>query len=796
MNTDELEGLDDATRKEIEELQKVNREEHGNEKFAKAQLQIGNIFAINRNLESAVKAWEKVTRVDNPEVYTQAQSNTGVAFVESDKDNLALSVFNNIKITDDLHLFSRAQLNIGNIFIRDGDLKSALIAWSNIKRIYSAELYGQAQFNIGLASLKNSDIEEALLAWRNIASEDNAKMYGQAQFNIGVALEKSGNFEGALLAWRNITSENNAKMYGQAQINIGNVLVRLDELEAGLDVWRNLKFDNDVEIYALAQLNTGIALEINNDTERALKAWNNIKSDYSSETYAKAQLSIGIALEESGDIEKALSIWVNNIKRSDDGKTYAKAQIAIGNTLEKAYSVEDILRVWSEVDIKDCPEMYAVAQYQIGIYLINDNVAKNYSDAKKAFANADLAYPYESYCYEKICDLLSVFKTEFIGEKLLELFDRTLNIIDILKLDFGQDSSEDKPPERKLAHYTGTYTTDKLLAIDKKANLPSAFRLNTINNVNDPSEGQLLVNYLNNMQEKYFYDSGFDENLHAFISCFTFNHDSLNQFRLYGKQDNKEASGISLVFKKEFFQPHSLLKGLSYLSPKNNLQELDNEFINQNPNDEVKVAQHLEVRYRVSKQPVMRCVYLDPISSFTQLAQRNKLTFYREFENAKVTHKIEDITKEKNKAKVEWLKYTNDIKEKTKFFNKEFKYLKKAYKKVIKEKAKIGKGDQKFLDEIEVLLGKILLPLKYLIKHSAFQEEQECRIVYITSLDDEKVKMEFGKFLYVEYEADVKDNLDKIYIAPAATQYQPYLAKLLCDSNVKIELSNNPYRQT
>ena len=48
----------------------------------------------------------------------------------------------------------------------------------------------------------------------------------------------------------------------------------------------------------------------------------------------------------------------------------------------------------------------------------------------------------------------------------------------------------------------------------------------------------------------------------------------------------------------------------------------------------------------------------------------------------------------------------------------------------------------------------------------------------------------------VEYDAEVKENLNKIYIAPAATEYQLYLSWLLRDSNVKIELSNNPYRQT
>ncbi|MGP5552639.1 hypothetical protein ACTXNR_05470, partial [Psychrobacter celer] len=115
---------------------------------------------------------------------------------------------------------------------------------------------------------------------------------------------------------------------------------------------------------------------------------------------------------------------------------------------------------------------------------------------------------------------------------------------------------------------------------------------------------------------------------------------------------------------------------------------------------------------------------------------------------------------------------------------------------IAEELTKIEKRNPSLSGRIKNLLNEILLPLKYLIKHSAFQEEQECRMVYMTSLDDEKVQMDFGKFLYVEYEADVKSNLDKIYIAPAAIQYQPYLAKLLCNTNVKIELSNNPYRQT
>lgn len=117
-----------------------------------------------------------------------------------------------------------------------------------------------------------------------------------------------------------------------------------------------------------------------------------------------------------------------------------------------------------------------------------------------------------------------------------------------------------------MAHYTSTYTTNKLVFKEDNKDRPSAFRLNTINNVNDPSEGKLLTNYLQDIKETSFYKPDFDEKLHAFISCFTFNHDSLNQFRLYGKEDNKEASGVSLVFNKEFFKETDAQSSMTNIS--------------------------------------------------------------------------------------------------------------------------------------------------------------------------------------------------------------------------------------
>lgn len=59
--------------------------------------------------------------------------------------------------------------------------------------------------------------------------------------------------------------------------------------------------------------------------------------------------------------------------------------------------------------------------------------------------------------------------------------------------------------------------------------------------------------------------------------------------------------------------------------------------------------------------------------------------------------------------------------------------------------------------------------------------------------------MIYGEVICANYEPEVKAHLEKIYIAPAGSHYEPYFAKLLCgknnmDKKIKIEPSNNPFR--
>ncbi len=178
----------------------------------------------------------------------------------------------------------------------------------------------------------------------------------------------------------------------------------------------------------------------------------------------------------------------------------------------------------------------------------------------------------------------------------------------------------------------------------------------------------------------------------------------------------------------------------------------------------------------------MRCVYLDPTSDYFHLAQRNRLTFFREFGD-----NIVEGTYETAQAEYEWGVYQEYIKIITDNFKLLMKILKLFIKRLEEEinsvRFKLGSLKQK---DLNIVVDEILLPLKYLIKHSAFREEQECRMVYIASIDRPEVTMEYGSFLYVEYEPSVKDHLDKIYIAPAAIQHKRYFDNIL--KNVTYQL--------
>ncbi|MBU5616742.1 DUF2971 domain-containing protein [Psychrobacter sp. TAE2020] len=469
-----------------------------------------------------------------------------------------------------------------------------------------------------------------------------------------------------------------------------------------------------------------------------------------------------------------------DIEKRDNKVSYYLAQINLGlsekDDINKSF--DRLVELYRDKEFEPISIMISerglLSAEDIIFKFGKDSILKeNYKNAFKFFEALGVSYSYENYCLIKISMMLLKEETREIAQYFLSSLTEVLKIQSSLIVECNHENQY----ERKLAHYTSTTVANILLSDSKKEE--NLFRLNTIQNVNDPSEGSLLMNYLTGKKGSNIDGVNLDLDYHAFLSCFTFNHDSLNQFRLYGKENNKEASGVSLVFNKHFFLNNTIQK--KYNKAVNDPIEI----ISQKEVDDIRnvdVSSNT-IDISIRKQNVFRCMYLDVSNGYVHLAQRNEVTFYNEFEN-------------KEEAQNHWRKYTEYVNSKRDIVLKSLEKLKDNYDSFKVEYLKLKDNYTGFVNELYILENEILLPLKYLVKHSAFQEEQECRIVYITALKDTKVQMEFGRFLYVEYQAEVKENLNKVYIAPAANEYQIYLSWLLRNTEVKIELSNNPYRQT
>jgi len=110
----------------------------------------------------------------------------------------------------------------------------------------------------------------------------------------------------------------------------------------------------------------------------------------------------------------------------------------------------------------------------------------------------------------------------------------------------------------KISHYLKKSIATKLL-IASETNEYDEFRLYDIFTMNDPSEGKILLNFLLKTEYEDKPELKLPENL-PFIACFSLEADSLNQFRLYGKEDDKESTGVSILFKPSFFENFKLYR--------------------------------------------------------------------------------------------------------------------------------------------------------------------------------------------------------------------------------------------
>ena len=622
---------------------------------------------------------------------------------------------------------AQERLDLGISYLGESRFDEAIKALSSIRREEAApETYAQAQLGLGLAYKAQGKLDDAIAAWKKVR-EDNPETYADAQLNLGLAYAKSGKREQSIEALSSIRREEAApETYAQAQLNLGLAYAESGEWKQAIKTWSKVRHEDDPKVYALAQLGLGTAYYAQRKLDQAIVAWSNIRRSDDSKFYAQAQFNLGNTYKDQGNPEQAIVAWSNIRREEADPGTYAGAQLCLG----EVYSLD-----------KETEEQAHEAY---------DNV-RDFSYYKSERGFKILKCPVE------------------VRKNLHTVADNTDEVLKYLQIipEF----------ESKVAHYSRPSTAFSLFGDEKNNKDPSNFRLSTIRGVNDPTEGLVLNDYWD--------QQGISETIHTndtatFISCFTFNHNSLNQFRLYGKEAGREATGVSLVFKKEFFsdQPDTLgfIAGPS-TDPSSKPEQIK-------PNDTGKTESDNK-KPSIDKSTLYRCIYLDPETGYWTLAQRDKSTFYRE-------------DKDKETAEGNWRKYSEKILTieesfKDYLFNKNDSILKKL-KEIFKEYNTYGVEEkQKILEAIRF----ILLPLQYLVKHIAFQEEQECRIMYITQFRDEKIHSDREEQkMYVEYEESVLPHIDKIWLSPGAAKDQDFFRILLDQGSgkSKVRISKNPFR--
>ena len=267
----------------------------------------------------------------------------------------------------------------------------------------------------------------------------------------------------------------------------------------------------------------------------------------------------------------------------------------------------------------------------------------------------------------------------------------------------------------EIAHYTSLNTLLKLIKEDNK------IRITNISNANDPKEGKILENIFNKNSLNIKIKN--DENLITLQTSFSRNKDALTMFRLYGKNENKEATGICLVIDKKYFNDN-------YLSPVIEVN-LDNQKQEEKKgNENYKKAKEI-IQKRFERKNLYWVIYYNE--------EKNQLVF--------------NPTKSKYSSVIIDL---NTINKNKKNINKIEDLINCIFRNIINSAKEIDKIENKNLkDEI---FSNLFENIRYIIKHEAFFEEQELRMLITTDYKDENIKVDNNKRLYINYNELFNEN--------------------------------------
>lgn len=269
----------------------------------------------------------------------------------------------------------------------------------------------------------------------------------------------------------------------------------------------------------------------------------------------------------------------------------------------------------------------------------------------------------------------------------------------------------------EIAHYTSLNILLKLIKEDNK------IRITNISNANDPKEGKILENILN--KNKLDIKIKNDENLITLQTSLSRNKDALTMFRLYGKNENKEATGICLVIDKKYFNDNYLSSVIEV--------NLDNQKQEEKKgNENYKKAKEI-IQKRFERKNLYWVIYYNE--------EKNQLVF--------------NPTKSKYSSVIIDL---NTINKNKKNINKIEDLINCIFHNIINSAKEIDNQieNKNLTDEI---FSNLFENIRYIIKHEAFFEEQELRMLITTNYKNENINIEEDKKrLYINYNELFNEN--------------------------------------
>lgn len=403
--------------------------------------------------------------------------------------------------------------------------------------------------------------------------------------------------------------EGNLSYYKRAQLFIGLSYFKSKELQKAIKHLEKMgdsyiqKDSGDSFSANEAPYYLVVAYILNKNTPKAIEYCKTI--DKKAQYYSKSLMTLGIAIGKQGGPEDHTKA-INYFEEAGENESYnSDAQWNIGVSYIKLGEAENASKAFieSKRDVLEMPRLFNLRKDGIELSTIEKTLSRILDSPEK----------------EK-----DFFNTTIKGDSknrkaYKDIFLKSLHTISLLHVSSDQ--------EKQVAHYTRKCVAEQMLFAKSK------LRMSSTTGVNDPKEGKTLLDFLELDKETEKENENKDQlqtPYQAFIACFTLNPESLNQFRLYGKEDNKEATGVSIIVDKKFFNNSAdvtLFHAKSDLAAPTTSSQADNKE---------------KTSEKEQKYSLYRCVYIDPETKrVISIGHKEEYSFYREIQNLKAIKRKE-----------------------------------------------------------------------------------------------------------------------------------------------------------